>query len=79
MEEEEEYELAQQRTEYRSKLSHKIRTGPIGTQRRGETNGSSSQGPLKNVLLSKATSFRSRQLLIRWGVSPWVLLVKERR
>lgn len=74
---EEEQELAQQRKEYRSKLSHKIRGGQprAGAETDKKAKGASSRPPILTI----ATCFRKRQLLIRRGLAPWVLLVKERR
>jgi hypothetical protein len=112
---EEERDLAQQRAEYRSKLSHKIRSGPgqgpgqrVGAvdksqSRRekerggrdrdtntkintdynyGATAGDGSSGSIRPRVCGsggKASSFYARQLSIRWGFAPWVLLVRERR
>mmetsp|Transcript_925 Transcript_925/g.1604 ORF Transcript_925/g.1604 Transcript_925/m.1604 type:complete len:659 (+) Transcript_925:73-2049(+) len=74
---EEEQELAQQRKEYRSKLSHKSRGGQRSA--RGETDKKAADATSGSPKLSIAAAFRKRQLLIRRGLAPWLLLVKERR
>lgn len=76
-EEQEEEELGQQRAQYRSKIAHRVRAG----RGAGEAMGVGRSGGEGAVgeLLGRAARFRTRQLLIRWGIAPWVLLVKERR
>ena len=85
-EEEEDRQLAEDRRDHQNKLSQKSRRGkgtvggthapdgiyPISRQDEAEMS--------KLKLLNRtAKSFYKRQLLIRHGLSPWVLLVKERR
>lgn len=75
-EEEEEQQVAQQRLEYRSKLSQRIRQNRPQARPHEEADPTSA---LSRRGAAKASAFYTRQLLLRRGLLPWLALMRESR